>query len=475
MQSTYAQRRVLYRCRVAALWLAFATVTALCQAPPANPVEEEAIANLLRSTAQAFQDQDTEAVRRSFAENFAGPLRIPKLARSTLDQVLGAAQKVTAAVAIKESHVQGSRALVLVDLTLGFSFGGGGQHEVKGPYLFWLGKGAQGWTITEAEPMATDWSIAADSTAVHWPDDGVHFTPPPGWGTFALAGADVRRSALFVTPDLSGTISVAVVPLPIPVPVKTVAANHHGIAGMYPGSRFIGETETTLAGQPAVVTRMDLALGPEPSWVETAMLVRGGRLVVVGRSVTPATAAPRFDAEFARVCASLVVEDPSPAQSGVPPLADKAAFSNQRFGVGFPAPEGWVLQEMDEATALKQGWAFGVHLRPASGDSYILIGARELPRSMDLKALQEAEMKNVAAVAEGVVAQDEKDLKVSGLPARSWSYTLALGQERRRREVFIARQNLLFFIIADAIPPTAYEGVSAAVDRLLATLSLANL
>lgn len=473
MPSTCTPSLVLRRCLAAIAWLAVAAPTVFCQAPPAHAAEEQAVEALLLSTAQAFRDKDSAALSRAFAANFAGPLRIPTLARSTLDQVLAAAQTVTADLAIRETHVEGARSLVLADLTLGFEFGGGGR-EFKGPYLFWLGKGADGWVIIDAEPVATDWSIAADSTEVNWPEDGVRFAVPEGWGAFPVAGPEVRRSATFASPDLSGSIGVAIVLLPVPVQLKTVAANHHGIAGMYPGSRFIDETETTLAGQPAVTTRMELALGPSPSWVETVMMISGERLVVLSRSVTPADAPARFDAVFAGVCSSLVVEDRSAAGTGVPPAAPKKAFSNQRFGVGFPVPDGWVLQELDEATALKQGWAFGAHLRPASGESYILFGARELPTSLELKVLQEAEMKNVAAVAAGVTAQDEEDLKVSGLPARSWSYTLNLGQERKRREVFITRQNLLFFVVADAIPPTAYDSVSAAVDRLLETLSLAN-
>jgi ketosteroid isomerase-like protein len=462
----------LRRRGIAAAALALVTLTALGQAP-SKVVDEAAVEQLLQSTAQAFRDKDVAAVRRAFAENFAGPLRIPKLARSALDQAMAAAQTVRADIGFRETQVEGNRALVLADVTLGFEFGGTAR-EFKGPYLFWLDKGPQGWTITGAEPLATDWTLAADSTEVDWQDEGLRFAVPPGWGRFPLAGPDIHRSVLFVPPDLSGTLAVAVVVLPVPMQLNAVAANHHGIAGMYPGSRFIDEAETTLAGQPAVSTRMQLALGPEPSWLETVMVVNGDRLVALSRSVTPATAAPRFEAEFARLRGSLIMAARSAADSAPVPAADPRAFTLPRLGVGFPVPAGWTKQELDEATARKQGWTFAVHLRPASGDSYILFGARELPRNLELKVLQEAEMKSVAAVTDGVTAQDAQDLTVSGLPGRSWSYSLNLGQERRRREVFITRQNLLFFIIADAIPPAAYDTVSAAVDRLLETLSLAK-
>jgi hypothetical protein len=458
--------------------LALVTATALGQAPPANP-DEEAVERLLLTTAQAFRDKDLPAVRRAFASNFAGPFRLPKLASTTLDQVMGAAQTVTADLTIKETHIEGARALVIGDVTLAFEFGGGAQ-EVKGPFLFWLGKGAAGWVISAAERVATDWSIAEDSTEVHWPDDGVRFPLVKGWGAFALAGPETHRAVLLVSPDLSGTIGVAVVLLPVPVQLKTITASQHGIATMYPGSRFIDETETTLAGLPAVATRMDLALGADPNLVElieSVMAIKESRLLVLNRSSTPATAGVRFDEEFARVSKGLTVEAVPTAAAGAgattPPTPAKG-FTYPRLGVGFPVPEGWALQELDEATAKKQGWACGAHLRPAEGESYILFGAKELGGPVGLKDLQEAEMKTVAAIAEGVVAQDTKDLKVSGLPARSWSFTLNLGAERRRREVFITRSNVLFFIIADAIPPTAFDTVSKTVDGLLETLSLAN-
>jgi len=456
----------------ACLALAAAPVV-LAQAPAPNP-EEEAVERLLLSTAQAFRDKDVPGIRKAFAENCAGPLRIPKLARATLDQVMGAAQTVTADLAIKETHLEGTRALVVADLTLAFEFGGGAK-EVKGPYLFWLDKAAQGWSITGAEPMATDWTLADGSAEVTWPDDGVGFAVPKGWGAFAMAGPEVHRAATLVSPDLSTTLSVALIVLPVPVQLKTVAANHHGIATIYPGSRFLDEAEATLAGQPAVQTRMDLAIGPVPSRVETVLMIRDGRLLVLSRDIMPATAAPRFDEEFTRVRDSLTVKAVPDGAAGAPPPAVPAnAFTNPRLGVGFPTPEGWVLQALDDETAGKQGWAFGAHLRPAQGDSMILFGAKELPGPVDLKTLQDAEMKNVSAIAEGVVAQDVKDLKVSGLPARSWSFTLNLGQERRRREVFITRSNILFFVIADAIPPTAYDTVSKTVDTFLESLSLAN-
>jgi hypothetical protein len=454
--------------------LALTGVSTLGQAPPADP-EEAAVERHLLSTAQAFRDKDVPGIRKAFAENFAGPLRLPRLARSVLDQVMGAAQTVSADLAIKESHIGGPRALVIADLTLSFEFGGDGK-EFKGPYLFWLDKGNAGWTITGAEAMATDWTVPEQSTEVHWPDEGLRFAVPTGWGIFPLASPEAKRSVECVAPDLSVSFAVATLVLPVPMQLKTIAANHHGIATIYPGSRFIDEAETTVAGQPAVLTHMELAMGSRPSWVETIMTLRDTRLTVVTRSVTPATATARFDAEFSALRNSIVLAAAPAAEAGTSPPAPAKGFTNQRLGVGFPTPDGWILQALDEDTTRRQGWAFGAHLRPAQGegDSTILFGAKELPGPIDLKTLQEQEMKNVSAVADGVVAEDVRDLQVSGLPARSWSYTLALGQERRRREVFITRSNVLFFIIADAIPPTAFAGVSKAVDSMLETLSLAK-
>lgn len=456
--------------RALAAALALVALPLCAQAPAASANDEQLVEALLLSTAQSFRDKDPAAVRRSFAENCAGPLRIPKLARAALDQTLGAAQSVTADIKITETHIEAARALVIADISLVFEFGGGAR-EVKGPYLLWLDKGPQGWLITGVDQIATDWTPAEGSVDVHWPEDGVRFSLPKGWGRFPLTGPETHRSVLLVSPDLAGVIGVAVMMLPVPVQLQSIAAGHRGIAEIFPGSRFIDEASTTLAGLPAVATRMELAVGPTPTWLETLLAIRASRLVVLSRGATPATVAPRFEAAFAMVRQSLTVEpvaDPTPAAP-----SDPKSFTNRRFGFAFPVPAGWQKQELDEATARKQGWAFGVHLRPAAGESYILLGGRELPKPVSLKALQEAEMKTVATIAPGAAAQDVKDLKVSGLPARSWVYTLSLGQERRRREVFMMRQNVLFFIIADAIPPADDTTVSATVDRLLETLSLA--
>jgi len=196
---------------------------------------------------------------------------------------------------------------------------------------------------------------------------------------------------------------------------------------------------------------------------------------VIGHAVTPPDHVGMYREVVTQVRDSIALTEVADAQVAPGGSGPAKGFAMPRLGIDFPAPEGWVLQSLPEDVARQRGWAFGAHLKPAEGDSYILVGGRELPTTVGLDILQNAEMENVKAVVPQVTVQDQRDLKVSGFPARSWCYSMAVGQARQRREVFVVRKTLLVFIIADAIPPTAAPGLDTTVDALLRTMRLADM
>ncbi|MBN2451614.1 MAG: hypothetical protein JXR77_14595 [Lentisphaeria bacterium] len=438
-------------------------------------LEDQAVVDVLHGAAQALIDRDSAAVAGFFVQNFAGPFRVPRVARTVLDQVLTAAQTVTAEVRPNEIRREGVRALVLADLSLRFTMAGGGVQEVLGEHLVWLTREPDGWRIAVAERLATDWSVAPGAMEICWPEHGVTFPVPRDWGAFPTSAPDLTRSVLFASPNLAGSLAVAVVAVPVPVSLKGIAARHRDIPRLYPGSRFLDEEETTLGGEPAILTRLHLAMGSRMIAMETVVAIRGNRLYAASRTATPAEAAAEFEAAFAEFRRGFVLAEIPAEPAGPGPGLTPGGYADMRHGVDFPIPEGWLLTALDKRTLRKRGWALGAHLRRAEGESYILLGARKLPRPIGLKELQEAEMKTIDAAVGEMGVTDEKDLTVSGFPARSWSYSLTLGQPRRRREVFVVRGNLLLFLIGEAIPPSEYDDVCATVDTLLATLRLADM
>ena len=110
-------------------------------------------------------------------------------------------------------------------------------------------------------------------------------------------------------------------------------------------------------------------------------------------------------------------------------------------------------------------------LTPPEGQSFVLLGARDLPVPATLKDLQQAELGNIRAIAGKIDVADEEGLKVAGFDALSWTFTMTLGVERKRREVFFIDGRRLFFLVADAVPASDYPKIAAGIEEIIASLA----
>jgi len=433
-----------------------------------------AIEESLDRTAKAFMDKDAAAIRAAFVENFAGPFRVPKVAQAVLDRVIQGAERIVADYQCWPFDVVDDRAAGVVEIDLRLEFQGGGNRELKGMFATWFVKEQGQWRILALERIASDWQPPAEKAAVwEWPEEGVSFPAPAKWQAYPIESQETSKSVVFVSPDVKANISVGLVPLPVPVSLSRVTANHKTIAQFYPGSRFIDEKPVKLAGRTGVATRMDVKVGLQLSRVVNRMVIVENALYVIAFSVSPSKDTAGYVPAFDKLCAGFEVKPPAkPAAGDAPAKTDGRRFAHQKAGIRFTAPEGWTTHQFDEKAAAKRGWLFGASVKPGTGDSFVLLGARDLPGAPPLDALQQGELNNIRAVAEDLKVSDEKKLTIGGCQARSWVCTFTAGQQQKRREIFFLKGTRLFFLIADACPPSEYAKLGPGIDKLIETIEI---
>ena len=442
------------------------------RAQEADTVQDEAaIQQLLESVAHGFAQKDVKRIKEGLVENFAGPFELPKLTERVLNQVVQGSQSISANYDLGPMEVHGHRAVALVDIDVVFDFGPK-QQAHKGPVLAWFVREGADWSILSFERLATDWSIDRGAPSIVWEDEGLSFPAPEEWYGHPLKSMQARKAVVFISPDLKANTGVGVIGLPVPVELKTIVDQQRGVGKLVPGARFVGEEKGTLGGVACVTTTIEAKAGPDVTRAVTHMAIRGNALYVVSMSVTPAADVQQYMPVLAALSKGFTFTRPA---EPVPAVDDSPAGRrdvSEEFGLELTAPEGWRVQPLDEKTANGRGWLFAVHLKAAGGDSYALVGARDLPQNVPPAQLQQAEMGNLRSVVEDITVDEEEDMQVGGKAARSWVCTFEVGRKQKRREVLAMSGKRLFFIIADAVPASAYAQVSPKFDEIIKSVKI---
>lgn len=455
---------------VCALTFLVATVVSVPAQAPATPeAEEAAIEEMLHRTSKAFGEKNAEQIKASFVENFAGPFRIPRAAQGVLERITKHATQISASYQMEPLDIVGNRAVGPVEIDLEMEFGGDNRRHDKAFMLMIFTKEGGQWLIWSMERLTTKWSID-DVTAdgrMTWADEGISFPVPLDWGAYPTDSMECRRSVMFVSPDLKGIMGAAVIELPMTMSTNAIVQNHRGIGGIFPGSRFGGTEAIKLAGRDGVVTKMDLKLGATLSRLESHLVIEGKTLVVASLTVTPEADVEAYRKAFSDFSSGLTFSPPKPARGA--DATSKKTFNG--FGIKFSAPEGWEIESFAEDMAKKRQWLFGATVKPTGKDSFALIGARDLPSvGIDLRQLRKAEMQQLRAVAESADVGEAKDIEIDGAKALSWTVSFKVGAEHKRRELFLLKGKRLYFLIADAIPPSDFDMLNKGVDALIETI-----
>ena len=435
--------------------------------------DEAAIQELLESIAQGFVQKDLKKVKAGLVENFAGPFELPKLTERVLTQVLQGSQTISADYEIGPMEIQGDRAVALIDIDVVFDFGER-QQEHKEPLLTWFARVGNGWSVLNFARLATDWSIDQAADAIVWEDEGVSFPAPAEWYGHAVKTMQARRAVTYISPDLKATAGVGVIGLPVPVKLQTIVDQQKGVGKILPDARFVGEASGTLGGAPCVTTTIEAKAGPAVVRSVTRMAIRGNALYVLSMSVFPATDVQQYLPVLDAISAGFRFTrpaEPAPAADDSPAARN---YVSEEFGLELTGPEGWRVQPLDEKTAKGRGWLFAVHLKAAEGDSYALVGAKDLPRNFPPEQLQQEDMATLKSVVEDITVEEEKDMQMGGKAARSWVCTFELGRKQKRREVFAMSGKRLFFVIADAVPASAYPQVSPKFDEIIESIKITH-
>jgi len=429
---------------------------------------EAGVELFLHSAAEAFMGRDAAKVRSFFSENFAGPFRIPKMANLALNQAMQSAESIDAGFETTAVKLASDRAFCRVDLNLEFHFRGNNDKKISGPYIIWLDRNGADWTITDVIAETRDWSLPAGAKTVAWPDEALTFPAPEGWDAYPVKYPEARRGVHFVSPDLKAIIGVGVIGLPLPVTLTEVVNNQKMVDKVFKGSKFVNQASARLAGSPAAVIGIEHNLGPRMARILTVMMIRGRTLYALTLAVTPPEELDRFKPVFDRVCAGFSLTGIPKAEqaqttSGV---VIGGKYTNPVYGFSVTAPADWKVAPMSDQAARKSGMLFGVQFRAPKGGSYVLAAAKKLPGPVPLEMLQDGQMRGLRVIDPQVTSSDEKTYKINGLPARAWTYTFTMGKKRKRRQLFVMQGKRLFFLIAEAAPPSEFDQLSPAFTRI---------
>jgi len=438
------------------------------------PADAEAGVELfLHSAAEAFMGRDAAKVRTFFAENCAGPLRMPKIANLALTQAMRNAESIDVDFDTTSLKIESGRAFCQVDLNLDFHFKGGNDKQIKGPFILWLDRKGPDWIITDVTEESRDWTVPPGAGTIEWKEDAIHFPVPKGWSAYPIKNPEARRAVQFVSPDLKAIIGVGVVGLPVPFTLQQAVENQKMVDQLFKGSRFVSQNPARLAGSPAVAVGIDHNLGPRRINILNVMMIRGLTLYAVSLAVTPREDFAAFKPVFDRVCAGLTVTGVPKAEQErtVSGLVNKGTYTNLQYGFSISAPAGWKVSPMDDQATSKSGMLFGVMIRaPKGAENYVLAAAKDLPGSVPLDMIQQGQMQGLRAVDPNVTSSDEKSFKIDGLPARIWTYSFKLGKTRKRRQLFVMQGKRLFFVIAEAAPASGFEKLAPDFARIIKSI-----
>lgn len=436
--------------------------------------ETLAIDEVLQQTATALVQKDVALAELAFAENFAGPFRIPQLAQATLKRVINAAETVSADFQMSLPSIVQDRAVSVINVHLAFQFKGGASRNHDAEYVTFFRNELRGWVILAAERLDPSWEVTPDDAGMlMWPKENVQFPVPVDWDAYPTVSAETKKSVIFVSPDLKATIGIGLVQFPMAMELETIVANQKGVPQLYPGSAFIGQKEAQMGNRTGIQTELDVKIGSQLARVRSMFVMRGTSLYVASLSVTSSEVVSEYEPVFADILTRFTFlgkDDPKT------PDKPKTSFADPVTGLSLTVPAGWTITEMPADMTQKKGWLFALSVGSDKGKSTsMVLGARDLPNvpgMKDLPMLQQSEMGNIRAIAEDAKVHEEFDTRVAGCPARSWVYSFTMGQEHRRREVFFVKGKRLFFLIADVMPVADYAAVSPDIDALLQNIAL---
>jgi hypothetical protein len=197
-------------------------------------------------------------------------------------------------------------------------------------------------------------------------------------------------------------------------------------------------------------------------------LVQGRAMYAVECHSTPPEAFERDRETFERVVNTFRITGACGRGAGA---VDGRIFRSSEVGCQFAAPAGWTIEPA------RSDLAFQAYANPPEGKSFVIAGAENVHYTMDseqLAAVLEEVEKSLKRVDPKLSrVREVRDVKVDGQPAKEvvWDLQLPGNLARRRKAVYFSIGDHLCFLHCDAIPPSDFDRMEPAFDRIVESFS----
>lgn len=476
--------RRTFRLRLLACALAAAAGDAL-SAPPAAEDASSAIQAVFRDIADAYAARDLERILGHYSDYYLGDLRAMNKGRlrERLEVAFRGAEKIHVDFTVSDVSVVGEYASARVAEDRRTTDARTGEVRTdRTEWLCILERQDDAWRIAIAAPLR---ETTAPAGELRFPEQGFALTLPAGWAVFPVR-ARYQEPFTLLSDDRRALIEIAVSTLPLRLTPEQLAASHRkALAAVLPGCE-VQRCEVEPAGQcQCVVTEATLPGFRSPVRMRASMLMADRDVIMLSLTALDPARWNDYLATFEALQRSVHrIEKRSPAPGrGV---VAGTTYTHPKLGCQVVFPEGWRVTVGSNwqmhATAESPDGAASITFGAVSLDPQDIArlqptaepapGEPESPEARFVLKLLDNDLDATRSLCDGYRLVSRETVRVAGHPAARSVSRFVLVEPRQRTRVYIWKQPVLFFLVADVSPADEAQRFAPLIDSTVRSIRL---
>ncbi len=444
------------------------------------------VENLYERIDRSMESKDIDAYMTNFSSDFT---------------VIGQGLDVKKYREVIEKHLFGNMDRIRAGHTLGKIDRAGKYIKVLSDHTIeWQNEGDTDWTkkdqteinllVTDGDAFKLRCSAIVNKERLDNIQDcmyqdvkiGHSFSVPEGWILLPVAMPQMLGGVTFLAPD---SINVGgffgYLELPYNIGAKeAIESDDAAMKKLVQGTFELIQSGPTKLGDLEAyesLSRFSFSEGDKEQMRRRIYFTTGGLLYVFIYDVHPADQWDKMESSFQTILDSfsLTAEAKENAVSLVREsrasgeVVDRI-YNNDELGCQIAAPEGWSL----ESSTLSEAFMFNVNIKPPKGNSVVRFLAVDTKGIGQLEIFVKQQMDAVAKLGKDVENGAVEETLIGGITGNTFmqQFTLEGFGSLKRKNVMVLKDNTLYLIICDAMPPSEYDSLKLKFDEIIQSFTI---